>query len=337
MKCESYTCPLNKLAYVLLWPSQSTQSVKMVVVLWKRNHNQLSPRLCSKLINACHRSITQRLVSWSSPVVPKVWVVFQPLWWRCDDCVIHHERDVREEQKYMCVARTSNNRVIPVEWSWWVTSNNMLVNLVNSWLCLLTVTTRVISSGDLYCCLLPLCEALCICRWGFPIATVETRTRVAGSRRVKKWVVPRWSKLGLCVFNVTTAYMQSRISCTPYPPIGGPTLSQGPKIQSHHHLTPRKSFDPQIEIWKALEISEVKGPIERKYLHYSYFGPLESKVFTHCNWCLGPLWKESSLLSTYTLQLLLCPFERKLLYTIQLQMGLEASASLALPWKDHCI
>jgi len=38
--------------------------------------------------------------------------------------VIHHERDVREEQKYMCVARTSNNRVIPMEWSWWVTSNN---------------------------------------------------------------------------------------------------------------------------------------------------------------------------------------------------------------------
>jgi len=37
---------------------------------------------------------------------------------------------------------------------------------------LLTVTTRVISSGDLYCCLLPRCEALRICRSGFPIATV---------------------------------------------------------------------------------------------------------------------------------------------------------------------
>ena len=36
----------------------------------------------------------------------------------------------------------------------------MLVNLVNSWLCLLTVTTRVILLGDLYCCLLPRCEAL---------------------------------------------------------------------------------------------------------------------------------------------------------------------------------
>jgi len=49
---------------------------------------------------------------------------------------------VREEQKYMCVARTSNNRVI--------------------------------SPGDLYCCLLPRCEALRVCRSGFPIATPST-------------------------------------------------------------------------------------------------------------------------------------------------------------------
>ena len=211
-------------------------------------------------------------------------VMLQPLRWCCVDCVIHHERDVCEEQKYMHVAQTNNNRVILMEWSWWVTSNNacepgeqlivlaggdnesdlvswsllllaamvrssahiplgisdrnkmvlwpgcegcaefslhtknvrsvwfvvkrrgcccnlssglalivwfttngmcaknknicmwreqaiewsrwsdfaewpliMLVNVVNSWLCLLTVTTRVISSGDLYCCLLPRC------------------------------------------------------------------------------------------------------------------------------------------------------------------------------------
>ena len=49
----------------------------------------------------------------------------------------------------------------------------MLVNLVNSWLYFLMVTTRVISSGDLYCCLLPQCEALRTCRSGFPIATVS--------------------------------------------------------------------------------------------------------------------------------------------------------------------
>ena len=64
----------------------------------------------------------------------------QPLRWCCVDCMIHHEQDVREEQKYIYVARTSNKRVI--------------------------------SSGDLYCCLLPQCDALRTCRSGFPIATV---------------------------------------------------------------------------------------------------------------------------------------------------------------------
>jgi len=39
-------------------------------------------------------------------------VLLQPLRWCCVDCTIHHERDVREEQKDMNVARTSNNRVI---------------------------------------------------------------------------------------------------------------------------------------------------------------------------------------------------------------------------------
>ena len=47
----------------------------------------------------------------------------------------------------------------------------MLVNLVNSWLYVLTVTTRVISSGEFCCCLLPQCEALRSCGSGFPIAT----------------------------------------------------------------------------------------------------------------------------------------------------------------------
>jgi len=35
--------------------------------------------------------------------------VLQPLRWCCVDCVIHHERHVHEEQKYVCVERTSNN------------------------------------------------------------------------------------------------------------------------------------------------------------------------------------------------------------------------------------
>jgi len=32
--------------------------------------------------------------------------LLQPLRWCCVDCMIHHERDVSEEQKYMYVART---------------------------------------------------------------------------------------------------------------------------------------------------------------------------------------------------------------------------------------
>jgi len=67
-------------------------------------------------------------------------MLLQPLQCCCVDCAIHHERDVREEQKYIYVARTSNNRVI--------------------------------LSGELYCCLLPQCEALRTCRSGFPIPTM---------------------------------------------------------------------------------------------------------------------------------------------------------------------
>jgi len=38
--------------------------------------------------------------------------VLQPLWWHCVECAIHHERDGREEQQYIYVARTSNNTVM---------------------------------------------------------------------------------------------------------------------------------------------------------------------------------------------------------------------------------
>ena len=55
---------------------------------------------------------------------PQRGLLLQPLQWCCVDCMLHHKRDVREEQKYLYVARTSNNRVIPMEWSWWVTSNS---------------------------------------------------------------------------------------------------------------------------------------------------------------------------------------------------------------------
>jgi len=49
-------------------------------------------------------------------------VLLQPLGWRCVECAIHQERNVREKQHHIYVARTSNNRVIPMEWSWWAES-----------------------------------------------------------------------------------------------------------------------------------------------------------------------------------------------------------------------
>ena len=68
-------------------------------------------------------------------------IVLQPLRWCCVDCVIHHERDVREEQHHTYMWREQ-------------------------------AINRVIMACELYCCLLPQCEALRICRSGFPIATI---------------------------------------------------------------------------------------------------------------------------------------------------------------------
>jgi len=66
---------------------------------------------------------------------PFLFHLLQPLRWRCVERVIHHERDVREERQYICVARASNNRVI--------------------------------IACEPYCCLLQQGEALRICRSGF--------------------------------------------------------------------------------------------------------------------------------------------------------------------------
>jgi len=52
-------------------------------------------------------------------------------------------------------------------------------------------------------------------------------------------------------------------------------VTGGPKFQSRHHLgSQRKLRSPKLK-YESLEISEVRGPFERKVLmHYSYFGPL---------------------------------------------------------------
>jgi len=77
--------------------------------------------------------------------------MLQPLRWCCVKCVIHHERDVREEQHHTYMWLTSNNRV------------NM--------------------ACELYCCLLPQCEALCTCCSGFPIATIKSKVANLGTEK----------------------------------------------------------------------------------------------------------------------------------------------------------
>ena len=56
----------------------------------------------------------------------------------------------------------------------WFTTNGMCVKNNIIMYVARTNNNRVISSGDLYCCLLPRCGALRTCRSGFPIVTVPT-------------------------------------------------------------------------------------------------------------------------------------------------------------------
>jgi len=100
---------------------------------WRSDHRKIC--LSWKLKNQC------RVINFKPTylIMPKSIPVLQPLRRCYVDRVIHHERYVREEQKYICVARASNNKRD--------------------------------CEHDLYCCLLPRCEALRTCRSGFPIAT----------------------------------------------------------------------------------------------------------------------------------------------------------------------
>jgi len=91
----------------------------------------------------------------------------QPLRWCCVDCVIHHEREVREEQHHRYIWREQAIK----QWSWRGSSADINLRTIerND-----QRTRRVIMACELYCCLLPQCEALRICRSGFPITTPPT-------------------------------------------------------------------------------------------------------------------------------------------------------------------
>jgi len=119
------------------------------------------------------------------------------------------------------------------------------------------------------------------------------------------------------------------VSAALHTPHWGGTLSQGAQNSSPSPLSTReKASIPELE-YEALETSEVRGHFERK-VHCSCFGPLwKQGIFTLQ--LLGTLLKAKQ--PNYTLQFLLGPIwkQGRLLCTLQLQRGPEASASLPFP------
>ena len=92
-------------------------------------------------------------------------------------------------------------------------------------------------------------------------------------------------------------YMQSRISRTPYPPIGWEHAVTGAYSSVPSPLSsPKKTSNTQTEIWSTRN-QWSRRPFERKVLiHYSYFGFLFKARYFNYNCCWGTLWKQSSLL-----------------------------------------
>jgi len=84
-------------------------------------------------------------------------------------------------------------------------------------------------------------------------------------------------------------YSQRRINRTPCPPIAGDTLSQGPEIQSRHHLAPQRKLRPPKLKYEALEITEVGGPLKEKclYITVTLLGPLKAR-YLHITTAVGP-------------------------------------------------
>jgi len=53
---------------------------------------------------------------------------------------------------------------------------------------------------ELYCCLLPQCEALRICRSGFPIATVVSDQYRHSYRKIRNWSNSSFQKKNFSIF-----------------------------------------------------------------------------------------------------------------------------------------
>jgi len=70
----------------------------------------------------------------------------------------------------------------------------------------------------------------------------------------------------------------SRISRTPYPPIG----------EAHHLAIQRKLRSPKLKNEAQKKLVKLGDPLKEKCLYITVtLGPFEIKVFTHCNCCWG--------------------------------------------------
>jgi len=58
----------------------------------------------TRMRRSCQVQPSQKNVRSVRFVVKKEGMLLQPLRWRCVECVIHHGRDVREQQQYICDA-----------------------------------------------------------------------------------------------------------------------------------------------------------------------------------------------------------------------------------------
>jgi len=81
---------------------------------------------------------------------------------------------------------------------------------------------------------------------------------------------------------------------------GSPRCHRGPKSSPVTTYLPKESLTLQIEIWSTRN-QRSWGPLKETCLYITVtLSPIESKVFTHCISCWGPLWKQNSLLIHYT-------------------------------------
>ena len=113
---------------------------------------------------------------------------------------------------------------------------------------------------------------------------------------------------------------------------GDPRCHRGPKFQSRDHLAPqRKPRFPKLKN-ETLETNEVRGPFETKVLmHYSFFGPLLEARHLRITTAVGGAFECKVAYLYCTLQLLLGPFESKILYTLHLLRGDRGKCLVCLP------